>query len=132
MLENRERWPSYPVEASGVVAIGRHQARPRPSGGAVARLVLQSDGERTQRLYLGYSDLVTVFVNGQPIFAGDAHYSFDNPRQEGLITRSQATVWLPLRNGTNEVLLAVVDGFGGWGLSGRLDPADGARLVPPN
>lgn len=132
MLADRERWPSYPVEPSGVVAIGRHQARPRPLGGAVARLVLHSDGERAQRLYLGYSDLVTVFVNGRPVFGGDAHYSFDNPRQEGLITRSQATVWLPLRSGANEVLIAVVDGFGGWGLTGRLDPADGARMVPPN
>jgi hypothetical protein len=132
MLTNRERWPVYPVEANGVVAIGRHLTRPRPVGGAIARLVLQSEGTRAQRLYLGYSDWVTVFVNGQAVFSGNARYSFDNPRQEGLITRTQATLWLPLRDGANEVLLAVTDVFGGWGLSGRLDPADGARLVPPN
>jgi hypothetical protein len=131
MLAGREQWPSYPVEPSGVVAIGRHQARPRPDGAAIARLVIRSSGERTQRLYLGFSDYVTVFVNGRPVFSGDAHYSFDNPRQEGLITRKQATLWLPLRNGDNEILLAVVDGFGGWGLTGRLDPADGGQLVPP-
>jgi len=131
MLAGRASWPSYPVEASGVVAIGRHMDRPRPDGGAVARLVIRSTGERLQRLYLGYSDYATVFVNGRPIFSGDAHYSFDAPRQEGLITRAQSTLWLPLRDGENEVLITVVDGFGGWGLTGRLDPADGGVLVPP-
>ena len=130
LLVGRERWPSYPVEATGVVAIGRHLQRPRPDGAAIARLVIRSTGERLQRLQLGYSDYVTVFVNGRALFSGDAHYSFDRPRQEGLITRTQATLWLPLRDGENEILLVVVDGFGGWGLTGRLEPTDGGVLVP--
>lgn len=130
LLAGRERWPSYPVESTGVLAIGRHQDRPRPDGAAIARLRLRSTGERLQRLYLGYSDYVTVFVNGRALFSGDAHYSFDRPRQEGLVTRTQATLWLPLRDGENEILLVVVDGFGGWALTGRLDPADGGVLVP--
>ena len=131
LLASKKTWPSYPVEPSGVVALGRHMDRPRPDGAAIARLVIRSSGQRLQRLYLGYSDYVTVFVNGTPIFAGDAHYSFDQPRQEGLIGRWQSTLWLPLRDGENEVLLAVVDGFGGWALTGRLDPADGGVHVPP-
>ena len=131
LLATKAQWPVYPVERSGVLAIGRFMDRPRPDGAAIARVVIRSSGTRLQRLYLGYSDYVTVFVNGAPIFAGDAHYSFDQPRQEGLITRSQSTLWLPLRDGENEILLAVVDGFGGWALTGRLDPSDGGMLVPP-
>lgn len=131
MLANRAAWPVYPVERSGVLALGRHMARPRPDGGAVARLVIRSSGARLQRLYLGFSDIVTVFVNGTPVFSGDAHYSDDRPRREGLISRTQSTVWLPLKDGENEILLAIVDGFGGWGLSGRLDPADGGVYAPP-
>lgn len=129
LLAGRTSWPSYPVEPTGVLVIGRHMDRPRPDGGAIARLVIQSRGERLQRLHLGYSDYAAVFVNGRPVFAGDAHYSFDAPRQEGLITRAQSTLWLPLRDGENEVLISVVDGFGGWGLTGRLEPADGGVLV---
>jgi len=131
ILTTRAQWPVYPVERSGVVAIGRFMDRPRPDGAAIARLVIRSSGSRLQRLHLGYSDYVTVFVNGAPIFAGDARYSFDQPRQEGLIARSQAMLWLPLRDGENEVLLAVVDFFGGWALTGRLEPSDGGVLVPP-
>jgi hypothetical protein len=131
LLQTKGQWPSYPVERSGVVAIGRHIDRPRPDGAAIARLLIRSSGPRLQRLYLGYSDYVTVFVNGTPVFAGDAHYSFDQPRQEGLIGPWQSTLWLPLRDGENEILLAVVDGFGGWALTGRLNPDDGGVLVPP-
>ena len=131
LLASRAMWPSYSVERSGVLAIGRHMDRPRPDGAAIARLVIRSAGPRLQRLRLGYSDYVTVFVNGNPVFAGDAHYSFDQPRQEGLIGRWQSTIWLPLRDGDNEVLLAVVDFFGGWALTGLLEPADGGVLVPP-
>jgi hypothetical protein len=131
LLSTRTQWPSYPVETSGVLAIGRHMDRPRPDGAAIARLVIRSSGARLQRLRLGYSDYVTVFVNGTPVFAGDAHYSFDQPRQEGLIGRWQSMIWLPLRDGENEVLLAVVDGWR-LGVDGLLEPADSGTLVPPD
>jgi hypothetical protein len=131
MLAGQERWRSFPVEPNGVLVVDRHLQRPRNVSGLVARLVLRASATGPQRLYLGYSDLVTVFLRGRPVFAGDARYSFDRPRQEGLIGTGQATIWLPLERGDNEVHLALTDGFGGWGLTARLDPADGARLVAP-
>ena len=33
-----------------------------------------------------------------------------------------------VETGDNEILFAVADGFGGWGLMGRLEPADGGRV----
>jgi hypothetical protein len=33
---------------------------------------------------LGFSDVATVFVNGLQVFRGDASYSFDRPRREGI------------------------------------------------
>ena len=65
------------------------------------------------------------------VFGGDAHYSFDQPRQEGLIGLSQAALWLPLRPGANEILLITSDGFGGFGLMGQLEPQEGVTLVSP-
>ena len=130
LLAGKERWPTFAAEPNGVVVIGRHVARPAPQSAAVARLVLRAPAAGLQRLRLGYSDYVTVFVNGIPLFAGDAHYSFDQPRQEGVIGLFQATLWLPLAAGENEVLLVVSDSFGGWGLTAQLDPAGGTQLVP--
>ena len=126
---DRSAWPVFPAEPHGVLVIGRHLQRPEARAGTVARLVLRAERAGPQRLDLGFSDCVTVFLSGRPIFAGDARYSFDRPRQEGLIGLSQAAVWLPLERGDNEVLLAVTDGFGGWGLMARLDPAGGATVV---
>ena len=62
--------------------------------------------------------------------SGDQRYSFDNPRQEGVIGFHQATVYLPLRAGENELILAISDGFGGWGVMGRLEDAAGVRVRP--
>jgi hypothetical protein len=124
-------WPVFEVEPTGILVIGRHLKRPAPSSAVVARLVLQSRSAALQRLNLGFSDYVTVLVNGQPVFGGDAHYSFDQPRQEGVIGLSQAAVWLPLRPGANEVLLILADGFGGFGVMGQLEPNDGVTIASP-
>ncbi len=131
LLADRARWASIAVEPNGIAVIGRHLRRPAPQSGTVARLVLRATRDQLQRMELGYSDYVTVFVNGRPLFAADAHYSFDEPRQEGLIGLYQSMTWLPLVRGDNEILLAVADGFGGWGLTARLDPAPGVSVVPP-
>jgi hypothetical protein len=131
LLATRARWPTIAAEPNGVTIIGRHVARPAPQSATIARLVLRAPSPTVQRLDLGFSDYVTVFVNGRPHFAADAHYSFDAPRQEGVIGLHQSTVWLPLIRGDNEILLAVADGFGGWGLMGRLHPVTGVTIVPP-
>src|SRR6185436_17007696 len=127
-LVSKRDWPSYVIEPNGVLVVGRHVKRRAAQAVTVARLVVRAATAGPQRLYLGFSDYVTVYVNGRPIAGGDAHYSYDAPRQEGLITLSQSTIWLPLVAGDNEILFAVADGFGGWGLMGRLEPADGGRV----
>ena len=127
LLAARRGWPAFAAEPNGVLVIGRHQAKPAGPSGVVARLVLRARRDGLQRLHLGFSDCVTVFVNGRPIYAGDARYSFDNPRQEGVIGEHQALLWLPLKAGENEVRFALTEVFGGRGLIGRLEPADGAQ-----
>ena len=123
LMDGRKQWSTYDVEPTGVLVIGRHVRRPAAQAAVVSRLVIPSATDGLRRLRLGYSDYVTVFVNGRPVFGGDAHYSFDAPRQDGVIGLYQATLWLPLRKGDNEVLFIVADGFGGWGLMGQLDAA---------
>jgi hypothetical protein len=128
-LTGRTNWPEFSTEPNGVLVVGRYLPKPRGPSGVIARLVVRAPTDGFQRLHLGFSDCVTVFVNGNPVFAGDARFSNDNPRQEGVIGEHQALVWLPLKTGENEILLALTEIFGGRGLIGRLEPADGARLV---
>jgi hypothetical protein len=123
-------WRSVPADGRGLVSFAEHLLIPQGTRrwATLARLRLTSPGEKTVRLDFGFSDEVTVFLNGRPIMSGDQRYSFDNPRQEGVIGFHQATVYLPLLSGENELILAISDGFGGWGVMGRLDDAAGVRV----
>lgn len=125
-------WRTLAADWRGVVSFAEHLpiADSLNRWATLARLRLTSDSEKTVRLALGFSDAVTVFLNGRPIMSGDQRYSFDNPRQEGVIGLHQATVYLPLRAGANELILAISDVFGGWGVMGRLEDAAGVRMEP--
>ena len=69
------------------------------------------------------------FVNGTPLFRGEASYSFDRPRREGLIGFDQARLYLPLKADDNELAVIVTDSFGGWGLMGRFVDEKGATVT---
>jgi hypothetical protein len=112
--------PGAEPAAAGAMALpaGRQEAA------AVARVKVRAAEAGRRRLDLGYSDRVTVFLNGRPLYQGDASYSFDTPRREGLIGYDQASLFLPLDKGDNELAVLVSDSFGGWGLMARFaDPS---------
>jgi hypothetical protein len=123
-LPDATGWKKLETEPSGLLVLLRYIARPKRGERAtvLAKKMLTSTGAERVPLHLGYSDEVTLFLNGEPLFTADDSYSFDRPRREGVIGLDQATVYLPLRPGENELVLAVTDVFGGWGLMGRIDP----------
>jgi hypothetical protein len=118
------------AEPGGLIELHRHVPLPKGSraAAAVARLRLRAASAGPRALDLGFSDRATVFLNGRPLFAGEASYSFDNPRREGLIELGQARVWLPLNAGDNELQVLVSDTFGGWGIMGRFPDASGLDI----
>jgi len=129
----RGKWQRVEAEPSGLVVVERFVRLPkdveRPA--VLARLVVDSPADAVRRFDFGFSDEVTVFLNGQPLFSGDAHYSHDNPRQEGLIGFWQGTLYLPLKKGRNELVLSLAEVFGGWGVMGRFEesPSASSRLA---
>ena len=100
---------------------------PGATAGA-ARLHVRAAREGLHALDLGFSDRATVFLNRRPLFRGEASYSFDNPRREGLIGYDQARLYLPFRMGDNELLVVVSDAFGGMGLMARFPDPTGLEL----
>jgi hypothetical protein len=118
------------TEPGGLLQLHRHLRVPEGvrSSAAVARLTVSSDSARTVAIDLGFSDIATVFLNGAPLFTGDASYTFDRPRREGLIGFDQGRIYLPLKRGDNELAVLVRDSFGGWGLMGRLADTRGIRV----
>jgi hypothetical protein len=114
----------------GLVELHRHVSLPAGSraGAAVARIHVRAATAGPRAFDLGFSDRALVFLNGRPLFDGEASYSFDKPRREGLIGYDQARLWLPLQAGDNELAVVISDGFGGWGLMGRFADPSGLEV----
>jgi hypothetical protein len=117
---------------SGLVELHRHVSLPAGSraAAAVARVRVRTAKAGPRAFDLGFSDRAFVFLNGRPQFEGEASYSFDKPRREGLIGYDQARLWLPLEAGENELVVVVSDSFGGWGVMGRFADPAGIELDP--
>ncbi|MGE3524553.1 MAG: hypothetical protein AB7I33_01380 [Gemmatimonadales bacterium] len=124
-------WTRTEADPEGRVLVLRHRARPDPDrrSAVLGRVVLASPRDTQLPIQLAFSDEVTVFLNGRPLFYGDDRYRPDSPRQDGVVSFRQATVYLPLRAGRNELVLAVADEFGGWGFGARLAGDAGVTVM---
>jgi len=70
-------------------------------------------------LHIGYSDDVSVFLNGKILFRGRSAQNFRNPGFLGIVNPENGAVHVPLKKGSNELRLAVSE-LGGWGFNCRL------------
>jgi hypothetical protein len=68
-----------------------------------------------------YTDEVSVFLNGQILYRGHSAQKFRDPDFPGIVNLGNDAVYLPLKKGRNELVLAVSDIGGGWGFICSLD-----------
>ena len=130
-------WEDVKAEPPGFVVIYRYRDAPHPRvtfandfskrldpqpGMKViyARTSIESDREQVKKLFLGYSDDVSVFLNGKILFTGRSAQNFRDPGFLGIINPENDAVYLPLQKGKNELILAVSELGGGWGFICRL------------
>ena len=85
-----------------------------------ARTSINSDRDQVKKLYVGYSDDVSVFLNGKILYRGRSAQSFRDPAFLGIVNPENDAVYLPLKKGDNELVLAVSELGGGWGFICRL------------
>lgn len=129
--EFRQRldWKTVGCDTNGVVNLTRHLGSPGENGmSALAEMEILSEREQVKKLQFGYSDDVTIFLNGQPLYAGVNGYSSRYPLYLGGVTPEYDGVYLPLRKGTNKLLLLVSEEWGGWGFVARLENLEGIQV----
>lgn len=113
-------WRQVEVEESGLVNLNRVLGRHNGRGTAFARTTIKVEQARVQPLEIGYSDDVTVFVNGEPVYSGINGWESRHPGYFGFVKAGYETVHLRLRQGDNEIILAVTDDQRfGWGFAAR-------------
>jgi hypothetical protein len=84
-----------------------------------ARTVIMVDKDQLKKLAFGYSDKVSVFLNGQILYSADATFQSRDPLFQGIVGLND-NLYLPLKKGKNELMFAVSELFGGWGVLGQL------------
>ncbi len=120
-------WRAVKADRSGLVNLSRLVNRTSPETGTVfARTIFNAEQAGRLKLSLGYSDQITVFMNGTPVFQGNSAYRSRDPSFAGVIGQYDA-MHLPVRKGLNEIFLIVSDTFGGWGFLASADQ----ELAPP-
>ena len=123
-------WRDVSSEASGLVNVSRWVARTGLLPDVVlAKAEIRAEKAHLAKLSFGYSDEVTVFLNGKPVFTGDASYRVRDPLFYGAVGLYDA-VFLDLKEGVNELLFMDAEVFGGWGFMARLEPLPtGGRVL---
>jgi len=131
-------WQDVEAEPPGFVVIYRYRDAPHPRvtfqsdfskrlepqpGMKVvyARTNIDSDRDQVKKLFIGYSDDVSVFLNGNILYRGRSAQGFRDPVFLGIVNPENDAVYLPLRKGRNELMLAVSELGGGWGFICRLE-----------
>ena len=132
------RWQEVEAEPPGFVVINRYRDSPHPRvsfandfskrldpqpGTAVvyAATTIETDRDQVKKLLLGYSDEVSVFLNGRILYRGRSAQNFRDPGFLGIVNPENDALYLPLRKGRNELVLAVSELGGGWGFICRVE-----------
>jgi hypothetical protein len=134
-------WQDVQAEPPGFVPINRYRESPHPRVSfqgdfskrlepqpgmkvVYARTAIHSDRDQVKRLEIGYSDDVSVFLNGKILYRGRSAQGFRDPGFLGIVNPENDTVYLRLEKGRNELMLAVSELGGGWGFICRLTELD--------
>jgi len=126
------RWEEVQAEPPGFVVVNRYRDSPHPNVSfqgdfskrlepqpgmkvVYARTHVDVKRDQVKKLYIGYSDDVSVFLNGKILYRGRSAQGFRDPGFLGIVNAENDALYLPLKKGRNELVLAVSELGGGWG-----------------
>lgn len=130
-------WQQVRVEPQGHLLISRFRKK-AISGrfgrngldGVFAGVALHSREAQTVDFSFDASDMATVFLNGEAIYAFDNSIRAKGALFRGDIRQSSQTLRLSLDAGANELLILIAERANGWGLAGSIDAPANVRIEP--
>lgn len=120
-------WTDLTCEFTGNINIARAAKREEKKNTALVKISLSSETDQVKRLEFGYSDIAQVFVNGKAVYLGNNTFRSRDYRYLGTVGYFDS-VFLELKKGDNEIIIAVMEGFGGWGMRARFDNMEGVTV----
>lgn len=142
-LQKSFSWEAVTSDWTGLVNLSRFRKKTKvmTSSGlqngvdvVFAKTVIVSEKNQIKKLSFGYSDKVSVFLNGQILYSADSTFQSRDPLFQGIVGLND-NIYLPLKKGKNELMFAVSELFGGWGflcqLAGPKELAKGSSQPSP-
>ncbi len=129
-------WERVTSEPGGLLNISRYRKRisplqPNPTRNqkdtVYVKAMLRSPNQRSVPLLFGYSDSVSVFLNGKLLFTGSSKFLSRDPSFLGIIGLHDS-LQLDLKAGVNELVFAVTERDSGWGLMARFPDFEGFEI----
>ena len=129
VLRERKWQGKVEVEEGTAANISRIQKlRDGKTGNTVlAKVVIDSNKDQIKLFEFGYSDRVVAILNGKPIYWGTNRWRSRDYRYLGTVGLFDA-IYLDLKKGKNELIMAVSEDFGGWLITGRFKDANGVKV----
>ncbi len=126
-------WTPIEAERGGLMNASRVYGLPLPrTDRAVVWLktTIHSNSAQQKHASLGWAREIFVFVNGQLVFADKNLFQPPEARKtpDGRLSLENGSLMVPLKAGDNELAVAVVNNFYGWGLEMRFDDLKDLRL----
>jgi len=108
-------WTNIQADPSGLVNLSKIYPRTYRTGDAVfVKTNIYAEEDGVKQFTFGYSDVISIFLNGQIYYTGVSTYRSRDLSFLGIIGLNDV-VYLPLKKGENELMLMMGEGFGGWG-----------------
>lgn len=120
-------WQTIKPEYSGLVNLSQVALISEETNTVLAKTTINSSKDQIKQLMIGYSDAVKVYVNGKAVYSGQNIFRSRDYRYLGTIGYFDA-VYLDLKKGDNEIIFAVTENFGGWGIKAKLESLEGVTL----
>lgn len=123
-IKNKLKWTTQRSESTGIIDLARFATVTEKNNTSVAKAVVKSSTEQIKEVSFGFSDDVTVYLNGKAIYYGSDKFLSRDYRFLGTVGFFDK-LFLPLEKGINELWFVTSETFGGWGVKAKFENVNG-------
>jgi hypothetical protein len=114
------KWKTLSADHNGITDLAQLSGVTEEVNTVFVRKIIDATAPRIQKMSFGFSDGARVYLNGRLLYEGNDVFISRDYRFLGTVGYWDA-VYLPLQKGRNELLIAVSEMFGGWGIKAKME-----------
>ena len=113
------QWNSAATEYDGKLNLAKVAMKTKEKNSIFAKTTIHAKKRQMKKLNFGFSDDVVIYVNDKIVYSGHNRFRSRDYRYLGTVGYFDS-VYIQLKKGENDVVFAVSENMGGWGLKAKL------------